>query len=206
MKNKRLELTELNSHPFSATFARSPYHIQIRNALSLLEAQLISDNQNSILLLLPKELLNEVSLITIERLLRHTRCQRVLLLVLPKLQTLLLETWKHAISWEDGQKLASLFSMTSQPQEIYDAQVCMTTVFDLQIHIGVDSRQPFFKAFEVIVLSDVPANPGPVWCQIVEIFARMGTRVIGLSALMPEQEGTLLFDRVITTEGTQTVP
>lgn len=202
MKHKALKMKTLPSHPFPVSLAHSTHKRQIRKLLTTLEAHLISSNQSRLLLLLEKVLMEDLSLIALERFLRYASCQRVLLLVSPKSKAPLIARWEHTTSWKDGRKLASQFSMTSTPQNTLETQVCITTVFDIQVHIGVDSQQPFFQAFDVIILYDVPANPGPAWNQIMEIFVARDTPIIGLSSLLSEEEGKLLFECVIDTKRT----
>jgi hypothetical protein len=201
MKQKTIEMKGLSLHPFPACLALSAQGVQVRSVLSTLEAQLIAHNQGKLLLLLEQELIGSLSLIEIERFLRYTPCQRVLLLVGPKCKAPLIERWEHAVSWEGEGYFASHVSMTPLPQKALETQLCIATVFDIQVHVGVDARYPFFKAFDVVILSDVPTNPGPAWHQIVEIFAARETHVIGLSSQLTEEEGELLFECVIDTKG-----
>jgi hypothetical protein len=198
--NTTIDFTALTSHPIPAAFAHS--HEQVRDALTALETMLVSSNQDRVLLLVEKKTMEDLSIISIERILRYTQCQRVLLLVSPKLKTKMIEIWEQAVSWENGRKLNEQFSITSAPQNAEVTQVCIATVFDIQVHIGIDSMQPFFKAFDAIVLYE-PINPGPAWSQIVEIFATMGTPVIGLSSQLSKEEGEQLFEHVIDVKGHQ---
>jgi hypothetical protein len=201
MKNKMLDLKTLSLHPFPARSALSAQGVQVCTVLSTLEAHLISRDQGRVLLLLEQELMEDLSLITIERFLRYTLCRRVLLLVNPKRKAEMIERWEQGAAWEDGGKRAAQFSMTPLPQYAQEAQLCIATVFDLQMQSGLDSQHPFFQAFDAVLLYDVPTNPGPGWHQIVEIFAARNTRVIGLSSQMSEEEGELLFEHVIATKG-----
>src|SRR2546430_927970 len=137
MNHKTTSLRTLASHPFPAQFAHSRQGRRIGHALSALEAQLVASDQGSILLLVEQELMQDIAMIAIERFLRYTQCQRVLLLVSPKLQTKMIEIWEHAVSWGDERTRTEQFSMTSMPQKAQEAQVCIATVFDIQVHIGV---------------------------------------------------------------------
>jgi hypothetical protein len=199
--NRTIDLTGLTLHPVPAALTHS--HGRVRDALTTLEATLVACKQDRVLLLLENKIMEDLSIIAIERFLRYTQCQRVLLLVNPKLKTKIIEAWKQAVSWEDGRKLSEQFSVTSIPQNAEGAQVCIASVFDIQAHIGIDSTRPFFNAFDALVLYDVPNNPGPAWSQIVEIFATMDIPVIGLSSRLSEEEGELFFERVIDAKGHQ---
>ena len=201
MKHTPLELFTLSLHPFPVALALSAYGVQVQRTLIALEANLISSDQDRVLLLLEKATMEDLSIIAIERLLRYTPCQHILLLVASKIQAHMIERWEYAASWEDGHPLIAQFAVTSMPQHAQEAQVCLATVFDIQVHIGVDSTLPFFKMFDVIVLYDIPTHPGHTWSQIVEIFSALGTCVIGLSSLLSEEEGEQLFERVIDAKG-----
>jgi hypothetical protein len=124
------------------------------------------------------------TMIAIAHFLRQTPCKHVLLLVNPKIKARMLEDWESA----DGRRLSKQFSLTSMPQNAQDAQVCIASVFDIQVQIGVDSTQPFFKMFDAVVLcDDVSTNRGPAWHQIVELFTIMDTRVLELCSLLSEE-------------------
>ncbi len=197
MKNRTLDCTTLTSHPIIAHTGR------VRDALTALEATLVSSHQDRVLLLVEKKTMEDLAIISINRFLRYTQCHRILLLVSPKAKTKMIGAWEHAVSWEDGSLLNAQFSMTSMPRSAEGAQVGIVTVLDIQMHIGIDAALPFFKLFDAIVLYDVALNPSSAWSQIVEIFATMDTRVIGLSSLLSEEEGELLFERVIDAKAHQ---
>lgn len=85
----------------------------------------------------------------------------------------------------DGKKA---FSVTAQPQEAQQAQVCLACVFDIQIKVGVDRTVPFFDLFDAVILGDPPGTQhGPAWHQIIEIFRLKEIRLVEFRALLSEE-------------------
>src|SRR5258708_4625922 len=119
--------------------------------LTSFEAHLTSSPHDKILLLLERALMEDLSMITIERFLRYTQCQRILLLVTPHRKAKLIEGWEKAKSWEDGSKLSEHFSGSFTPQNDQQDQITIATVFDIQTQVGNEKAHPFFKAFDVII-------------------------------------------------------
>ena len=94
MKNEIVGFTALALHPLPATLPQSVYGRRLHAVLAALEANIISIDQDKILLLLEKDLMKDLAMIAIERFLRYTHCQRMLLLVSSKGKTEIIETWK----------------------------------------------------------------------------------------------------------------
>jgi hypothetical protein len=200
MKNEAVGFTDLPSHPLPKTLtqAATAYGRQLCDALMTLEANLASCHHDKTLLLLDRAALEDLAIIEIERLLRYIPCQHLLVLVSPQAKAKLMARWKKAIS-VDGHKLSEQFSLTTMPQNAQDAQLCIASVFDIQMQVDVASTHHFFKSFDAVMIYGVPSSPGPAWSQIVDLFAS-NTCVIGLSATLTEEEGALFFGNVIDTK------
>ena len=194
---KTIQWSTLSSHPLPAALAHSTYGMRITEALTALEESLISGEQDKTLLLLENDIIEDVFLIALERFLRYAQCHHLLVLVSKKNLAKMMRTWEHAVSWEDDRQLSALFQMTSMPQDAMEAQVCITSVFDIQMHISIAPTHPFFKGFDAIFVYDLSAIIGPALYQIVDLFAVNETSVIGFSSLLSEEEGELLFGKVI---------
>ena len=203
MKNKHVAFNTLPSHPLPEILATSTPGRQIRQALTRLDTQLAANSSDRVLLLLEQELLEDLSTLLIERFLRYTSCQRVLLLVPQKLAVPLVNVWDLGVSWEDGRPRSAQYSATVSPQRADVTQVCMTTAFAIQVYTGMDVSHPFFDAFDALVLYEVPGNTSAAWNQIVELYAGRDIRVIGLSSTLSEEDGRLLFEQVIDAKGAQ---
>ncbi|GCE15067.1 hypothetical protein [Tengunoibacter tsumagoiensis] len=191
MKKKPNDCTALMSHPYLATGS-----VQVRAALNALEHLLMSSTQEKVLLLLEQASLEELAQLCIERLLLYTPVKSILVLVPPKMKGSLIASWKHLVIWNNECTYAEQCSLQFQSISDQAAHVCLTTLIDIQKQGGIDSVQTFFRAFDVLVLYDVPSNPGPVWSQVVDFFAVSGTRVIGLSSQLTSEDGSLFFGAV----------
>jgi hypothetical protein len=197
---KHTDFAALRSHPASAALVPSSYSERVHEALRHLEATLMSGERGKILLLLEHDLMEELTFLAIDRLLRYTSVRHLLLLVPPKRKGQMIEAWNNAVAWSNGRKLAEQFSLLSAPSLLRDqitAELCIATIIDIQKHVGVDVTLPFFKAFDIVLAYEVPACPGPAWIQAVDCFAFSGARIIGLSSTLSEEDGTSLFGCVI---------
>lgn len=194
---KTMKWSTLSAHPLPAALAHSTYGMRITEALTALEESLSTDKQDKTLLLLENDIMEDVFLIALERFLRYAQCHHLLVLVSKKNLAKMMRTWEHAVSWDDDRQLSTQFQMTSMPQDAQEVQVCITSVFDIQMHISIALPNPFFKGFDAILVYDLSAIPGPALYQIVDLFAANETSVIGFSSLLSEEEGELLFGKVI---------
>jgi hypothetical protein len=197
MKNEAVGFTGLPSHPLPKTLTQAvtAYGRQLCDALTTLEGNLASCRHDKTLLLLDRALMEDLAVILLVRLLRYIPCQHLLVLVTPQAKAKLIAAWNKATSI-DGHKLSDQFSLTTMPQNAQDARLCIASIFDIQMQVGVASTQHFFKSFDSVVIYGVPSNPGPAWSHIVDLFAS-NTCVIGLSATLTEEEGALFFGNVI---------
>jgi hypothetical protein len=194
---KTMKWSTLSAHPLPAALAHSTYGMRITEALTALEESLISSEQDKTLLLLENDIMEDVFLIVLERFLRYAQCHHLLVLVSKKNLPKMMRTWEHAVSWDDDRHLTAQFQMTSMPQDAQEVQVCITSVFDIQMHITIALTHPFFKGFDAILVYDVPAILGPALHQIVDLFAVNETRVVGFSSTLSQEEGELLFGKMI---------
>lgn len=99
-----------------------------------------------------------------------------------------------------AKSMASLeqVTLTDAPRDFLQCQVCLATVFDIQVQIGVEASHPFFQQFDVLLVYGIPDRLGPTWYHVLELFAATGTtQIIGLSEGLHE-ESSQLFDPVIT--------
>jgi hypothetical protein len=194
---KTMKWSALSASPLPAALAHSTYGKRITDALTALEESLGTGEQDKILLLLEHDIMEDVLLIALERFLRYAQCHHLLVLVSKKNLAKMMRTWEHAVSWDDDCHLTALFQMTSMPQDAQEAQVCITSVFDIQMHISLSLTDPFFKGFDAVLMYDLSVIIGPALHQIMDLFAVNGTSVVGLSSLLSEEEGELLFGKVI---------
>ncbi|BCL79573.1 hypothetical protein ccbrp13_60830 [Ktedonobacteria bacterium brp13] len=131
----------------------------------------------------------ETMMISLAQFLRSAPCRHLLVIVPPKLKATLLKGWQQKPA--DGLTHIEQFSVTFSPQYAQDADICIASIFDIQVQIGVDRTLPFYRLFDVVVLGDADAAHGPVWHRIIEeIFPMLGTRVLPLS-LLSEERGIL---------------
>lgn len=188
----------MRDYPSTLFPAMAPdYPDVVKQALPLLEAALVSCDQGRLLLLpgrLDAGMRIELSLTCVERVLRYSEYHRVCLLVPFHLHARCVEVWNSRVSPEDQRRPAGLFETVCTPALITESQLCITTVRDIQTQVGLDGQHPFYHAFDVLVVQDVPARPGPAWTRIVEASR---ARVLGMSSEVSEEDGALFFDLVI---------
>jgi hypothetical protein len=129
--------------------------------------------------------------------LRHTPYQHILLLAHPRRKATLREEWEAA-------KLSEHSPLTCTLQQAQDARVCLVSVVEIQMHLGVDRTFPFFGLFDAVVLCDDEATAhGPVWHRIVEFFTLMDTPVLELHALVRDAAARSCGQGVIETKRPQ---
>ena len=158
---KTMKWSTLSAHPLPAALAHSTYGMRITEALTALEESLSTDKQDKTLLLLENDIMEDVFLIALERFLRYAQCHHLLVLVSKKNLAKMMRTWEHAVSWDDDRQLSTQFQMTSMPQDAQEVQVCITSVFDIQMHISIALPNPFFKGFDAVLVYDLSAILGP---------------------------------------------
>jgi hypothetical protein len=194
---KTMKWSALSASPLPAALAHSTYGKRITEALIALEESLGTGEQDKILLLLEHDIMEDVFLLALERFLRSAQCHHLLVLVSKKNLARMMRTWEQAVSWDDDRHLSAQFQMTSMPQDAQEAQVCLTSVFDLQLHISLTLTNPFFQGFDAVLLYDLSAIIGPALHLIMDLFAVNGTSVVGLSSVLSQEEGELFFGKVI---------
>jgi hypothetical protein len=195
---KHTDFAALRSHPASAALVPSSSSERVLEVLRHLEATLMSSEHRKILLLLEHDLMEDLTFLAMDRFLRYTSVQHLLLLVPQTMKEQILNVWHHTVAWSNGRKLAEQFSLLSTPsRDQITAELCIATIIDIQRHVGIDVTLPFFKAFDVVLVYEVPSCPGPAWIQAVDCFAVSGARVIGLSSTLSEEDGASLFGCVI---------
>ena len=195
---KHTNFAALRSHPVSVGPLPSSSSERVHDALKHLEATLMSSTYRKILLLLEHDLMEDLTFLAIDRFLRYTSVQHLLLLVPQTMKKQLLNVWHRTVAWSNGRKLAEQFSLLSMPsRDQITAELCIATIIEIQKQVGVDVTLPFFKAFDVVLVYEIPPYPGPAWIQAIDGFAASGARVIGVSSQLSKEDGASLFGCVI---------
>ncbi len=180
-------VSDLARHPVAATLPRiataTGTRTRLQTVLELLEQRLVTHAQDKIFLTLHPALLASLTTTEIERFLRYTACRRILLLAQHNHIQEVVTLYQQARSFTDNLPLASHFPVTTHLQQAEQARVCISSVFEIQKHIGEgDSLLAFLALFDALIIYRVPEQPGPVWQQIVDLVAASGSPVIGLQA------------------------
>lgn len=195
---KHPDFAALRSHQISAASDSSSISGRLSDALRSLETTLMSSEHRKILSLLEHDLMKDLAFLAIDRFLRYTQVRHLLLLVPPKRKGQVIEAWNNAVAWSNGRKLSEQFSLLSVPShDQITAELCIVTIIDIQKSVGVDMTHSFFKAFDIVLVYEVPSSPGPAWIQAIDCFAAAGAQVIGLSSTLSEEDGASLFGSVI---------
>lgn len=173
--------------------SHAPRRAVIHAACMTLETRLQQSEQDKILLLLEQDLLLDFSLFCLEQLLK--RYQRFLVLLASPSEKAHVVEAIQASQVEDGRRFPERFrcSLTDTPQIM---QVCVATVREIQCRVKyLAFTQPFFRAFDAVLLYPVPPQPGPGWIRIVELFTQHA-RIIGLSETLSD-EGMQSFGEIV---------
>ncbi len=159
--------SHLITHPFPAVPSDLPPATQ--NMVTALESKLVESRQARVLITLDAHEHLDLFLVCVERLLRFTKSQHLLLLTSASAQPRLLRSWQSALAKDDGRRLIEHFP-TCSPLKLPLApqmRVCLSTIRELQLQ-QIEYAQRITHLFDILVVSDLPARLSPVWKRVIE--------------------------------------
>ena len=187
MKQSRL------TDQFPAISADLPLNIQ--KLLTGLEEKLVDSRQTRVLVQIEASQRAECFLVCMERLLRYTKSQRLLVLTSASSQPMLYRVWQAATSREDGQSLTNQFpthyALTWPLSE--KTRVCISTIRELQLQ-QIEHLQDLSTSFDIILAYDFPSGLSPVWQRVI---GKQQTNYLIAFCENPKQEVLQWFEGMI---------